>query len=302
MTILITGGTGLIGTTLAEQLLSGGERVVLFDVGLPEARVAALPPSRRATPARAGRRAGARRDDLRDPGFGRRGHRAPGVRPRRRRQCRARAGLAGQCDGHRQCARGGAARRRPARHPRQLHRGLRLRRPVFGRRAAARRGRGAPRVPDPPDLRRRQALHRAPGPRLRADVRARHRGAAPERGVRTRARQRRQRLSERGDRKARPGRAGGGRLRGRGHQLRPRRRCRQPVRRTFAVRCRRLRAPPLLQYRRRHGHGARAGGGRRARRSRRARHRHVERRAGPGRPRDPRVRRRARGRWATSAG
>ena len=42
MTTLITGGTGLIGTTLAEQLLSGGERVVLFDVALPEARVAAL--------------------------------------------------------------------------------------------------------------------------------------------------------------------------------------------------------------------------------------------------------------------
>ena len=36
------------------------------------------------------------------------------------------------------------------------------------RRAAARRGRRAPRVPDPADLRRRQALHRAPGPRLRA--------------------------------------------------------------------------------------------------------------------------------------
>lgn len=30
MTTLITGGTGLIGTTLADQLLSGGERVVLF--------------------------------------------------------------------------------------------------------------------------------------------------------------------------------------------------------------------------------------------------------------------------------
>jgi nucleoside-diphosphate-sugar epimerase len=42
MTTLITGGTGLIGTTLAEQLLTGGERVVLFDVALPEARVAAL--------------------------------------------------------------------------------------------------------------------------------------------------------------------------------------------------------------------------------------------------------------------
>ena len=42
MTTLITGGTGLIGTTLADQLLSGGERVVLFDVVLPEARVASL--------------------------------------------------------------------------------------------------------------------------------------------------------------------------------------------------------------------------------------------------------------------
>jgi len=42
MTTLITGGTGLIGTTLAEQLLSGGERVVLFDLALPEARVAPL--------------------------------------------------------------------------------------------------------------------------------------------------------------------------------------------------------------------------------------------------------------------
>ena len=52
---------------------------------------------------------------------------------------------------------------------------------------------------------------------------------------------------------------------------------------------------PLLQYRGRHRHGARAGGGRRARRARRARHRHVERRAGPRRPRDPRVRPRARG-------
>jgi nucleoside-diphosphate-sugar epimerase len=29
MTTLITGGTGLIGTTLADQLLSAGERVVL---------------------------------------------------------------------------------------------------------------------------------------------------------------------------------------------------------------------------------------------------------------------------------
>ena len=42
MTTLITGATGLVGTTLADQLLSAGERVVLFDVVLPEARVAAL--------------------------------------------------------------------------------------------------------------------------------------------------------------------------------------------------------------------------------------------------------------------
>ena len=41
-TTLITGGTGLIGTTLAEQLLSAGERVVLLDVALPEAKVAPL--------------------------------------------------------------------------------------------------------------------------------------------------------------------------------------------------------------------------------------------------------------------
>lgn len=41
-TTLITGGTGLIGTTLADLLLGAGERVVLFDVALPEARVAAL--------------------------------------------------------------------------------------------------------------------------------------------------------------------------------------------------------------------------------------------------------------------
>jgi len=39
---LITGGTGLIGTTLADHLLAAGERVVLLDVALPEARVAAL--------------------------------------------------------------------------------------------------------------------------------------------------------------------------------------------------------------------------------------------------------------------
>jgi nucleoside-diphosphate-sugar epimerase len=42
VTTLITGGTGLIGTTLAELLLAAGERVVLLDVALPEARVAPL--------------------------------------------------------------------------------------------------------------------------------------------------------------------------------------------------------------------------------------------------------------------
>src|SRR5262244_4500812 len=42
MTTLITGGTGLIGAALADQLLANGERVVLFDVALPEARVAPL--------------------------------------------------------------------------------------------------------------------------------------------------------------------------------------------------------------------------------------------------------------------
>jgi nucleoside-diphosphate-sugar epimerase len=42
MTTLITGGTGLIGTTLADQLLSGGERVVLF-IHTARAR-AGLPP------------------------------------------------------------------------------------------------------------------------------------------------------------------------------------------------------------------------------------------------------------------
>lgn len=42
MVTLITGGTGLIGTALADQLLAAGERVVLFDVALPETRVAAL--------------------------------------------------------------------------------------------------------------------------------------------------------------------------------------------------------------------------------------------------------------------
>ena len=42
MTTLITGGTGLIGATLAELLLAAGERVALLDVALPEARVAPL--------------------------------------------------------------------------------------------------------------------------------------------------------------------------------------------------------------------------------------------------------------------
>ena len=42
MTTLITGGTGLIGTTLADQLLSGGERVVLLPTSA-RAR-AGLPP------------------------------------------------------------------------------------------------------------------------------------------------------------------------------------------------------------------------------------------------------------------
>jgi len=42
VTTLITGGTGLIGTALAELLLAAGERVVLLDVALPEARVAPL--------------------------------------------------------------------------------------------------------------------------------------------------------------------------------------------------------------------------------------------------------------------
>jgi nucleoside-diphosphate-sugar epimerase len=42
MATLITGGTGLIGSALAEELLGDGERVVLFDIALPEARVATL--------------------------------------------------------------------------------------------------------------------------------------------------------------------------------------------------------------------------------------------------------------------
>lgn len=45
MTTLITGGTGLIGTTLADQLLSGGERVVRFTHIESAARArAGLPP------------------------------------------------------------------------------------------------------------------------------------------------------------------------------------------------------------------------------------------------------------------
>src|SRR5215470_14549571 len=42
MTTLITGGTGLIGSALAEKLLGRGERVVLFDAAPAEARLAAL--------------------------------------------------------------------------------------------------------------------------------------------------------------------------------------------------------------------------------------------------------------------
>jgi UDP-glucose 4-epimerase len=42
MATLITGGTGLIGTTLADHLLAAGLRVVLFDVALPDARLAPL--------------------------------------------------------------------------------------------------------------------------------------------------------------------------------------------------------------------------------------------------------------------
>lgn len=39
MSTLITGGTGLIGSKVAERLLRGGERVVLFDVALAAERV-----------------------------------------------------------------------------------------------------------------------------------------------------------------------------------------------------------------------------------------------------------------------
>jgi nucleoside-diphosphate-sugar epimerase len=42
MTTLITGGTGLIGSVLADKLLARGERVVLFDAAPAEARLAAL--------------------------------------------------------------------------------------------------------------------------------------------------------------------------------------------------------------------------------------------------------------------
>lgn len=42
MTILITGGTGLIGAALAERLLSRGDRVVLFEAAPSEVRLGAL--------------------------------------------------------------------------------------------------------------------------------------------------------------------------------------------------------------------------------------------------------------------
>jgi nucleoside-diphosphate-sugar epimerase len=42
MTTLITGGTGLIGSVLADKLLARGERVVLFDAAPAESRLAAL--------------------------------------------------------------------------------------------------------------------------------------------------------------------------------------------------------------------------------------------------------------------
>lgn len=42
MTTLITGGTGLIGSSLAEKLLARSERVVLFDAAPAEARLAPL--------------------------------------------------------------------------------------------------------------------------------------------------------------------------------------------------------------------------------------------------------------------
>jgi dihydroflavonol-4-reductase/UDP-glucose 4-epimerase len=42
MATLITGGTGLIGSSLAEKLLARGERVVLFDAAPAEGRLAAL--------------------------------------------------------------------------------------------------------------------------------------------------------------------------------------------------------------------------------------------------------------------
>ena len=42
MTTLITGGTGLIGAALAAELLARGQRVVLFDAALAEARLAGL--------------------------------------------------------------------------------------------------------------------------------------------------------------------------------------------------------------------------------------------------------------------
>jgi nucleoside-diphosphate-sugar epimerase len=42
MTTLITGGTGLIGSALADKLLVRGEQVVLFDAALPDSRLAPL--------------------------------------------------------------------------------------------------------------------------------------------------------------------------------------------------------------------------------------------------------------------
>src|SRR5215468_7796315 len=42
MSTLITGGTGLIGSALAEKLLTRGERVVLFDAAPAETRLALL--------------------------------------------------------------------------------------------------------------------------------------------------------------------------------------------------------------------------------------------------------------------
>lgn len=57
MTTLITGGTGLIGASLAEKLLARGERVVLFDLAPAEWRIAPLRPG-------AGDRLGVMRGDV----------------------------------------------------------------------------------------------------------------------------------------------------------------------------------------------------------------------------------------------